>query len=198
MPPALSKITPERPKVAAESNNLAQNKYFKSHANFTSKVITYSDKIYGGLKCAILQHKECTLWHLYDRDLNYFLRIWSIVKTLTLQLTHLQLQCWGTTWILKATKAISKERNFLNICSENLVKILADLHLSCRISATIFTDAQRNKAHRSVQILRESSTWVIGAFFVFENMPQSICFGTIVRSRHQSFRGINILFLFLV
>ena len=48
------------------------------------------------------------------------------------------------------------------ICPENLwtsVKILADLQLSLRSSGTIFTDPQGKLAHRSLQILKESSTW---------------------------------------
>ena len=39
------------------------------------------------------------------------------------------------------------------------VKIHAYLHFSCRSSGTIFTDPQGNEAHKSVQILNESSTW---------------------------------------
>ena len=50
------------------------------------------------------------------------------------------------------------------ICTENRwksVKILTDLQLSLRSSGTIFTDPQGKLAHRSVQILKESSTWVM-------------------------------------
>ena len=38
--------------------------------------------------------------------------------------------------------------------------MFADLQLSLRSSGTIFTDPQGKLAHRSLQILKDSATWV--------------------------------------
>ena len=49
--------------------------------------------------------------------------------------------------------------------SQNIyVNILPDRYLTCRSSGTIFSDPQGNKAHRSVQILKESSAWELKMF----------------------------------
>ena len=57
-------------------------------------------------------------------------------------------------------------KNFLKNLYKKFVKILADLQLSLRSSGTIFTDPhQGKKANRSVQILKESSTWVLNEHF---------------------------------
>ena len=54
------------------------------------------------------------------------------------------------------------EKISCKICTENLwtsVKIFADLQLALHSSSTIFTDPQGKNDHKSVQILKKSSTW---------------------------------------
>ena len=60
-----------------------------------------------------------------------------------------------------------REKISWKICTENpwtSLKILADLQLSLRSSGTIFTDPEGKKAHSSVQILKESSTWAVSVW----------------------------------
>ena len=63
-------------------------------------------------------------------------------------------------------------RSWNNFPEKFVQKILADLQLSLRSSGTIFTDPQGKLAHRSVQILKESSTWVLSIRrFTYNNSP---------------------------
>ena len=50
---------------------------------------------------------------------------------------------------------------FCSVKSGKSVNIIVDLQVSLRNTGTIFTDPQRKLAHRSVQMLKESSTWVL-------------------------------------
>ena len=71
------------------------------------------------------------------------------------------------------------------MCTENpckSLKILADLQLSLGSSGTIFTDPQGKKAHRSVQILKESSTWDIIESFLKRPREQFLTKQTFIRS----------------
>ena len=58
------------------------------------------------------------------------------------------------------------------------MNILANLQLSLRNNGLIFTDPQGKKAHRSAQILKESSTWAtveLNIFKVSLNSKETQC-----------------------
>ena len=72
--------------------------------------------------------------------------------------------CWRSPKMQYIVSQKLREKISWKLCTENpwtSLKILADLQLSLRSSGTIFTDRQGKRAHRSVQILKENSTWGI-------------------------------------